>query len=95
MNFLKHFVRHYILDKYFLQNYNYDEFELDNLNTARYEKYHRTTRSNLAGSSEESVESENSELDNSSINDEEIRDMVTKHREERILDRQRKKMLKL
>lgn len=70
LNFLKHFVRHYILDKYFLQNYNYDEFELDNVNTARYEKQLKTARTAPpTGSSEEVSESQDSENDNSSISD--------------------------
>lgn len=29
LNFLKYFVRHYILDKFFLKNYDYNDFELD------------------------------------------------------------------
>ena len=77
LNFLKNFVKYYILDKYFLKNYNMDDFELDKVDVEveKYNKYRKYTVNNEE-SSDSSKESENEDLDTSSISRESIKELI-------------------
>lgn len=90
LNFLKNFVKHYILDKYFLQNYNHDEFELDNIEEElkKYDKYRKFSRDNSAKKIDSpNPESDEEEEDDSSISRESLKELVEKKREEKILEK--------